>query len=338
MAPSRGGAGRGAGGPVSAGSCPLGLCDGSGFMLDVASNTARDCPCRAARIARARAARLEGRIPRRYRGVSFDRAPVTDLPEPVVAEVRRYVRSISAHLEQGRGLWMVGDVGTGKTTLAMIASKAAIDAGHSVAIYSLPRLLNLIREEVGREGRVIGLLDSLASVDLLHIDDLGAQRSTLWAIEQFYSLVDARYQAARAIVATTNLWPDELARQLSGLDPAPSRPAFRDAAFPGDPLLGPEPLAGHDHLLAEDPSARGVPPGSGHSLTSGDPFAPASGHGAALDQGGVEPPSDAERASGHVGARIVSRLIEICGDPLPLFGGDLRRALPPPAGFEAAGL
>ena len=60
-------------------SCALGVCDGSGFVIDEASNTAMDCGCRAAKIAAARTARLEGRIPKLYRGVSFDRPPLSDL-------------------------------------------------------------------------------------------------------------------------------------------------------------------------------------------------------------------------------------------------------------------
>jgi len=59
--------------------CPLGVCDGSGFVVDETTNTAIDCGCRAARIAAARTARLEGRIPKLYRGVSFDRPPISDM-------------------------------------------------------------------------------------------------------------------------------------------------------------------------------------------------------------------------------------------------------------------
>lgn len=194
--------------------CPFGACDGSGFVVDEQTNTASDCRCRAARIARRRAASLEGRVPRRYRGASFERPPVLGMPEPVVSAARSYVRQLERRLQEGRGLWIVGDVGTGKTTLAMIVSSAAIQAGHSVAIYALPRLLNLIRDEVGGEGGLLDLLDRLSSVDLLHIDDLGAQHTTPWRLEQLYSIVDARYQAKRAIVATTNLMPDELAEQM----------------------------------------------------------------------------------------------------------------------------
>ncbi len=213
-------------GGASRDACPLGVCDGSGFVIDEATNTASDCGCRRGQIAAAQAASLEGRIPNLYRGVSFDRPPVLGMPEAIVSEVRRYVRNLDARMAEGRGLWLTGDVGTGKTSLAMIVSKAAIDAGHSVAIYSLPRLLNLIRDEIGAENSLLDLLDRLSSVDLLHIDDLGAQHTTPWRLEQLYSIVDARYQAKRAIIATTNLMPDELAEQMGD---ASSRPYPRAA-------------------------------------------------------------------------------------------------------------
>ncbi len=198
-------------------SCPIGVCDGSGFVIDEASNTARDCDCRAGKIAAARTARLEGRIPKLYRGVSFERPPLSELartaPDQIRA-VRRYVQTIDANIDAGRGLWIQGNVGTGKTTLAMLVSKAALDAGRSVAIYSLPRLLNLLRESMESEGGLLDLLDRLTAVDLLHIDDLGAENRTDWVLEQLYSIVNSRYEAERPIVATTNLMPDELSERL----------------------------------------------------------------------------------------------------------------------------
>jgi DNA replication protein DnaC len=224
------------------GACSLGRCDGSGFVIEEATNTASDCGCRAARIAGARTRSLAGRIPRRYRGVSFDRPPISDMARSApdqIRSVRRYVRAIEENLDRGRGLWIQGDVGTGKTTLAMLVSKAALDAGRSVAIYSLPRLLNLLRESMDSEKGMVDFMDRLTAVDLLHLDDLGAENSSDWVLEQLYSIVNARYEAEQAIVATTNLMPDELSERL--------------------------------------------------------------------------------------GARTVSRLVEICGDLLPLFGEDKRR-------------
>jgi DNA replication protein DnaC len=224
---------------VSAGGCPLGVCDGSGFVVDETANTATDCGCRATRIAAARTARLEGRIPKLFRNVSFDRPPISDLARSApdqINSVRRYIQSIEDNLDAGRGLWIQGDVGTGKTTLAMLVSKVALDTGHSVAIYSLPRLLNLLRESMDSEGGLLDLLDRLTAVDLLHIDDLGAENRTDWVLEQLYSIVNARYEAERAIVATTNLLPDVLAERLG------SRTVSRLVKICGDPL----PLWGSD--------------------------------------------------------------------------------------------
>jgi DNA replication protein DnaC len=198
-------------------SCPLGMCDGGGFLIDEQTNTARDCACRAARIASARTRSLAGRIPRRYIGVSFDRPPVSDIartaPEQI-RTVRRYVGSVADNLDAGKGLWIQGDVGTGKTTLAMLVSKAALDAGRSVAIYSLPRLLNLLRESMDSDAGMVDFMDRLTAVDLLHLDDLGAENQTEWVLEQLYSIVNARYEAEKAIIATTNLMPDELSERL----------------------------------------------------------------------------------------------------------------------------
>jgi DNA replication protein DnaC len=197
--------------------CPLGLCDGGGFVVDEASNTASDCGCRAGRIAKKRIASLEGRVPRHYQGVSFDRPPVPEIARvapDVVQEVRRYVRDIDAKLDAGQGLWLMGDVGTGKTTLAMIVSMAALDAGRTVAIYSLPRLLNLVRDAIDSDGGMVAFLDRLAAVDLLHIDDLGAENTTDWVLEQLYSIVNTRYEDERAMIVTTNKNYEELVEQL----------------------------------------------------------------------------------------------------------------------------
>jgi DNA replication protein DnaC len=196
--------------------CPFGLCDGDGFVVDEATRVAEPCRCRAQRIERRRARSLSAVIPRKYRGASFDRPPVTDMPAPQVQLVKRFVRDLDANLDAGRGLWFYGGVGTGKTTLAMLVSRAALDAGRSVAIYSLPRLLAEIRAtfETDAEGSYVGFLDRLTAVDLLHVDDVGAERTSDWVLEQLYSIVNARYEDERSVIITTNLERDELAEQI----------------------------------------------------------------------------------------------------------------------------
>ena len=225
---------------AGAGACPLGACDGSGWILGP-EDVARPCECRERRVSRARSRGVASVIPAKYRGLGFDRPPITDLDATVVGVVREYVDELDANLEAGRGLWLMGDVGTGKTSLAMLVSKAALERGRSVAIYSLPRLLARIRRTYDADAGEQSYLEffhRLTAVDLLHVDDLGVEKRTDWVLEQLYALIDERYEAQRSVVVTTN-----------------------------------------------------------------------------LDQASLEQ---------QIGARTVSRLVEICGDPLPLFGEDLR--------------
>jgi DNA replication protein DnaC len=135
----------------------------------------------------------------------------------VVREVRAYVRGIDERLDEGRGIWFTGSVGTGKTTLAMLVSRHALEAGRSVAIYSLPRLLAEIRTtfDDDRGNSYVDLLDRLTAVDLLHIDDVGAEKTSAWVLEQLYAIVNARYEDERSVIITTNLERDDLAEQIN---------------------------------------------------------------------------------------------------------------------------
>ncbi len=196
--------------------CEVGVCDGSGW-IEVDDMTAKPCGCRAIKAKRKQSRRLGTGIPKRFRGVGFDRRPIAEMDPALIREVRSFVRGVGTNLDKGRGLWLFGDVGTGKTSLAMLVSKAALEAGRSVAIYSMPRLLADIKEtyEDNSARSYMELFDRLVSVDLLHLDDLGAEKRTEWVLEQLYSIINERWQEQRSIVVTTNLIDvDELRAQI----------------------------------------------------------------------------------------------------------------------------
>jgi DNA replication protein DnaC len=243
-------------------SCPDGRCDGTGFLYDEEERRAYPCSCRPSRLARRRAAAVAGRIPKLFRGVSFDREPLPSLQRShpvVVRAVRRYCETIDEQLAAGRGMWFTGPTGTGKSTLAMLISKTAMEADHTVAIYSLPRLLSLLRETFRDDAQftLSQLVDLLCSVDLLHIDDVGAEQPTPWVLEQLYTVVNTRYEDGRSLILTTNL-----------IDPSRQRPK---------------------HVPEDEWDGR------------------ADG-----------------RLREQISDRTVSRLYEMCGDPLPMFGDDKR--------------
>jgi DNA replication protein DnaC len=195
-------------------------------------------------MARKRAAAVAGRLPKRFREVSFEREPIASMNASLIREVRTYVRSIRERLDDGRGIWFVGGVGTGKTTLAMLISKAAMEADRTVAIYSLPRLLALLRDTYadGAQYSLNELIDRLCSVDLLHIDDVGAEQSSPWVLEQLYTIVNTRYEDGKALLLTTNLDRKALVEQIG-----PRTVSRIYEICGGDPL----PMWGDDHRIPQ---------------------------------------------------------------------------------------
>jgi DNA replication protein DnaC len=236
--------------------CTVGVCDGSGWILGP-EDVARECECRAQRLKRGRNRGVASVIPPRYRGVSFDRPPVSDMArdpgaKDVLNAVQKYVDDLDKNLASGRGLWLSGGTGTGKTTLAMLISKVALRDSHSVAIYSLPKLLARIRKTFDSEpgsDSYLSFFERLTSVDLLHLDDLGAEKSSDWVLEQLYALVNERYEAQQSMLVTTNLNEQELMEQIG------ERTVSRLIEMCGEPRA----LFGEDNRSRYEASREGLP-------------------------------------------------------------------------------
>jgi hypothetical protein len=273
--------------------CRFGECDGSGWLLDEETNTARRCRCRA-QPDRGISGRLRGGIPKRMLAASLDRHP--DLDPSLVRHVRRFMAEVEPNLDAGRGLWFHGTVGTGKTTLALLVARAARDAGRTVAIYSVPLLFAELRNTFGddNDDSHLALFRRLSEVDLLVLDDLGAERQTEWVLEQLFSLVNERWQDQRSIIVTSNV-PDP----------------YRDVTLAtlrneiGELRRRRQSGAGRDDLEAVATRLERI-----------------AGQLAASDLSNDADPLTWLRQ--QVGSRTVSRLIQICDDPLLMMGADLR--------------
>src|SRR5919107_1470016 len=91
--------------------CPLGVCDGSGWILGP-EDVARPCDCRGQRLERGRSRGVSSAIPARYRGISFDRPPVSDMARDLqtkiaVNEVKAYVEDLDDLGAEKRSDWVL---------------------------------------------------------------------------------------------------------------------------------------------------------------------------------------------------------------------------------------
>ena len=168
-------------------------------------------------------------IPRKYRGVSFDRAPVTNLePTTSVRQVRRFIHNIDRRTSAaGQGLWFMGDVGHRQDD-ARDAGLQGRARRRALASRSTPCRICSPRSATpttATRASAPTWTSSTASpaVDLLHLEDLGAEKQTDWVLEQLYSLVNERYEQQRSILVTTNL----RVREARGADRAAHRVAHR---------------------------------------------------------------------------------------------------------------
>ena len=117
-----------------------------------------------------------------------------------------------------RGWYLMGPVGTGKSHLAHAVGNTLRAQGIPVLVASVPLWLDRLRAAYeahdDQEDRGDRLMREMATLPLVILDDLGAERPTEWALERLYLVIDQRYQACLPVGITTNWRPGDLADVL----------------------------------------------------------------------------------------------------------------------------
>ena len=106
------------------------------------------------------------------------------------------------------GLLLFGDVGTGKSFFAGCIANALLDRDVPVLMTNFPTILNRLTGMFSEDRSEF--IASFDEYDLLIIDDLGVERSTEYAMEQMFFVIDSRYRSRRPMIITTNLKLAEL--------------------------------------------------------------------------------------------------------------------------------
>jgi DNA replication protein DnaC len=134
-------------------------------------------------------------VPDLYQHPTWDRVPVS-----VRDDLKRWCSGIGNRVQHGRGLILVGDMGTGKSSAAGLVCREAVKAGKTVAWVYVPTMLNEVQDRSLRQS----VMNRQLGADLVVWDDFGAKDPAEWDIERLDEIVEARYSRRKSLVVTTN--------------------------------------------------------------------------------------------------------------------------------------
>ena len=144
----------------------------------------------------------------RFESCTFDRTIVNGESRRQFDICKRYAENFDKLFEKNQGLLLLGDIGTGKTHLACCIGNYLISRMVSVFATSISRI---IQQTNGySRGAEEEYLRRMNSAKLLILDDLGAERSTDYALEIVYNVIDSRYRSKKPMIVTTNISMAEL--------------------------------------------------------------------------------------------------------------------------------
>jgi len=116
---------------------------------------------------------------------------------------KNYVANWKRVRAENLGLLLWGDVGTGKSFAAACIANALLEQSVPVLMTNFSKILNQMGAMYTEER--YQYIASFNHYPLLIIDDLGIERSTEYAKEQVYAVIDERYKANLPLIITTNL-------------------------------------------------------------------------------------------------------------------------------------
>lgn len=142
-----------------------------------------------------------------FRNSRFSRYSVRDDNKSVYEIAVKYASDFNRMYKENQGLVLYGPCGTGKSFTAACIANELMDKERSVIMTSFVKVLQILN---GKQIEETDFINSLMTVDLLIIDDLGTERDTNFALEKVYNVIDSRVRSERPMIITTNVPLEEM--------------------------------------------------------------------------------------------------------------------------------
>jgi DNA replication protein DnaC len=192
--------------------CPL--CEGYGYIISEAGTQICECQHERLKEERLRAAK----IPQKFLLKSLDNfKPDGKERKQIVETARHYIQGFRENLRaEFNGFLIIGPTGAGKSHIAIAILKEVVSKGYTGLYYNVPELLTKLRETYDLESEKVEseILEETETVDLLVLDDLGAERTSGWVRDRLYLIINRRYERGKPTIVTTNCEIEELGERV----------------------------------------------------------------------------------------------------------------------------
>lgn len=131
---------------------------------------------------------------------------------------RKYLEGYSEN--EGKGVYISGPTGVGKTHLAVGILKGLMERGYDGVFYNVVDLLDAIRNTYDPNQQSVPKtrIEEQLRRHVLILDDFGMQRTSSWVIDRLYKFINWRYQECKTLIITSNKSREEI--QRSQVEPA----------------------------------------------------------------------------------------------------------------------
>ena len=133
---------------------------------------------------------------------------------PVIKWIKEFIENIDKN--NYKGLYLNGNFGCGKTYLVSAMLNELAKRGKKVAIVYYPEFLRSLKESFGDNQEYEQKFNAIKKVDLLLLDDIGAEIVTEWNRDEVLgTILQYRMDEKLPTFFTSNLTIDELEQHLS---------------------------------------------------------------------------------------------------------------------------
>lgn len=134
----------------------------------------------------------------------------------VIKWLNNYISNYKKN-EKGKGLYLTGNFGCGKTYLVSAMLNELAKHDKKIAIVYYPEFLRSLKSSFGDDGEYNSKFNYIKKVELLLLDDIGAETTTAWSRDEVLgNILQYRMQEHLPTFFTSNFTYEQLEEHFSG--------------------------------------------------------------------------------------------------------------------------